>query len=141
MAGYPDSENHRRGAFLTAMAALLALAAVSDITKPLQHLRAAHLGIVVLGVRMESFFSNLVVGGAVGIFLAAYAYGVWTMQRWVMPLAVIYAFWVPVNLVLFWFMFVGDHPPVRFIVIYMAVALTSSIGTALYLALHRDRLR
>jgi hypothetical protein len=43
--------------------------------------------------------------------------------------------------VLFWYRDVGPTiPPLRFIVSYLVVAFTGSIGTALYLAYHRDRL-
>jgi hypothetical protein len=63
------------------------------------------------------------------------------MKRWVLPLALAYAFYVPVNLVLFWFLYVGPRPPVAFIVIYLAFALSGSVGTGLYLAYHHDQLR
>src|SRR5262250_3714198 len=93
-----------RGPFLTAMAVLFAVLAVSDLTKPLQHARDRRvLGMVVLGVRCESLASNLFFGLLLGAVLAAYAYGLWTMRRWVAPLSVVYAFWVPTNLVLFWY--------------------------------------
>ena len=48
----------------------------------------------------------------------------------------------PVNLVLFWYFHrTADAPPVGFLLAYLAVALTGSVGTALYLAYHRDKLR
>jgi len=48
---------------------------------------------------------------------------------------------VPVNLVLFWYFQTGPEiPPLPFILIYLAIAFTGSIGTALYLAYHRDKL-
>jgi hypothetical protein len=131
-----------RGPFLTAMAVLFALLAVSDLTKPLQHARDPRvLGMVVLGVRCESLASNLFFGLLLGAVLAAYAYGLWTMRRWVAPLSVVYAFWVPTNLVLFWYRQTDPNiPPLPSIMGYLAVALGGSIGTALHLAYHRDRL-
>ena len=73
--------------------------------------------------------------------LAAYAYGLWTLKPWVAPLSIVYAFYVPLNLVLFWYRQVGPEiPPLRFILGYLAIAFTGSIGTALYLAYHRDKL-
>jgi hypothetical protein len=131
-----------RGAFLTVVAILFGVLAVSNASKAFQHLAdPSHLGIVVLGVRFESFAANLLIGPLLGAVLAAYAYGLWTLKPWVAPLSVAYAFYVPTNLVLFWYRQVDPNiPPVRFIVGYLAIAFTGSIGTALYLAYHRDKL-
>lgn len=131
-----------RGVFLTIMAVLLSILALSDFTKALQHLRDPKtLGIVIFGVRFESVPSNLILGPLIGIVLAAYAYGLWNLKPWVAPLSIVYAFYVPVNLVLFWYFQTGPEiPPLGFILIYLAVAFTGSIGTALYLAYHRDKL-
>ena len=131
-----------RGAFLTVMAVLFGLLALSNFTKALQHLRdPSHLGIVILGVRFESVPSNLILGPMMGVVLAAYAYGLWTLRPWVAPLSVVYAFYVPVNLVLFWYLQTGPEiPPLGFMLTYLAVAFTGSIGTALYLAYHQEKL-
>ena len=131
-----------RGPFLTAMAVLFGLLTLSNSTKALQHLRDPKtLGIVVFGVRYESIAANVILGAAMGLVLGAYAYGVWNLRRWVAPLSVAYAFYVPVNLVLFWYFQTGpDIPPLGFILVYLAFALTGSIGTALYLAYHPDKL-
>jgi len=131
-----------RGAFLTTMAVLLGLLALSNFTKALQHLRdPSHLGIVIFGVRFESVAANLVLGPLTGLFVGAYAYGLWTLRRWAAPLSIVYAFYVPTNLVLFWYFQTGpDVPPVVGIVAYLAIAFTGSIGTALHLAYHREKL-
>ena len=101
----------------------------------------AHLGIVIFGVRFAGFASNLVLGAITGLVLAAYAYGLRNLPRWVYPLSIAYAFYVPVNLVLFWHRDVGPViPPVPGLLAYLAVALGGSIGTALYLAYHRHEL-
>jgi hypothetical protein len=132
----------KRGPFLTVMAVLLGILAVSDCTKALQHLHDPKvLGIVIFGVRFESVPSNLLLGVMMGVVLAAYAYGLWTLKPWVAPLSIAYAFYVPVNLALFWYFQTGPEiPPLSFILLYLAVAYTGSIGTALYLAYHRDKL-
>ena len=132
-----------RGPFLTVMAVLFSVLAVSNFTKVLQHLHdPTKLGIVIFGTRFESVLSNLVLGPLMGTLLAAYAYGLWTLSPWVAPLSIAYAFYVPVNLVLFWYFQTSpDIPPVGFILMYLAISLTGSIGTALYLAYHRDKLR
>jgi hypothetical protein len=131
-----------RGPFLSVMAILLGVLALSNFTKALQHLRdPTTLGLVVFGVRFETVGTNAVLGPLCGAILAAYAYGIWRMKRWVLPLSMAYAFYVPVNLVLFWFLHQTlQRPPVPGILAYLAVALTGSVGTALYLAYHHDRL-
>jgi hypothetical protein len=131
-----------RGPFLTAMAVLFGVLSLSNFTKPLQHVRDPKtLGIVVFGVRYESIAANVILGAVMGIVLGSYAYGVWNLRRWVAPLSVVYAFYVPVNLVLFWYFQTGpDIPPLGFMLVYLAFALTGSIGTAFYLAYHRDLL-
>ena len=136
------ASGRERGSFLTVMAVLFGLLAVSDCTKALQHLRdPGHLGIVIFGVRFESVFSNVTLGPLMGLVLAVYAYGVWKLKPWVGPLSIVYAFYVPVNLVLFWYFQTGPEiPPLSFMLLYLAVAFTGSIGTALYLAYHRDKL-
>jgi hypothetical protein len=132
----------KRGPFLTVMAVLIGVLAVSNCTKAFQFLRdPGHLGIVIFGVRFESVPSNLLLGPLMGAVLAAYSYGLWKLRPWVAPLSIAYAFYVPVNLVLFWyFQTVPEIPPLSFMLIYLAVAFTGSIGTALYLAYHRDKL-
>jgi len=132
----------RRGPFLTVMAVLFGILALSDFTKALQHLQdPGHLGMVVFGVRVETVAANVILGGLLGTVLAAYAYGLWTLRRWVAPLSAVYAFWVPLNLVLFWYRQTGpDVPPVAGLLGYLAVALGGSIGTALHVAYHRERL-
>jgi len=136
------ANERKRDKFLTVMAILFVILAVSNFTKAFQFSSdPTHLGIVLFGVRFETFASNLLLGALAGLVLAAYAYGLWTLPRWVFPLSVFYAFYVPVNLVLFWRRDVGPElPPVSALLGYLAVALGGSIGTALYLAYHRDEL-
>src|SRR5215468_5156742 len=136
------ASSRERGAFLTTMAVLFGVLAVSNTTKVLQYLRdPTHLGIVILGVRFESVPANLILGPLMGVVLGAYAYGLWYLKPWVARLSVVYAFYVPVNLALFWYFQTGPEiPPLGFIVGYLAVAYTGSIGTALYLAYHREKL-
>lgn len=130
----------KRGVFLSTMAVLIAVLALSDFTKPLQNMRNPAKGLVLFGYRFATVGPNALAGALFGLLLAAYAYGLWRMKRWVMPLSLAYAFYVPVNLVLFWFLHVGPRPSLRFIVFYLMVALTGSVGTALYLAYHHRRL-
>ena len=136
------TNERKRGVFLTVMAVLFAILAVSNFTKAVQHMRdPSHLGIVIFGVRFETVASNVMLGPLMGVVLAAYSYGLWKLKAWVAPLSIAYAFYVPVNLVLFWYRQTGpDIPPLGFLLMYLAVSLTGSIGTALYVAYHRDKL-
>jgi len=130
-----------RGAFLTVMAILLVVLAISDFTKVFQHANDPHLGLVILGHRFIRKSANLVLGPLFGLFLLSYAFGIWNMKRWVIPISVFYAFYVPVNMVLFWSLHKLDPPTLRFIVFYLFVSLTGSIGIALHLAFHKDQLQ
>jgi hypothetical protein len=142
MSGTPGrSSSTSRGIFLTVMAILFVVLAISNITKSLQHIRTPHLGLVIFGYRLQTVLANAIFGPIFGVVLLAYAWGIWRMKRWVLPIAIIYAMYVPWNLVLFWFANGGDpHRSLSFIVRYLAVALTGSVGTGLYLAYHRERL-
>jgi hypothetical protein len=131
----------QRGPFLSVMASLFGLLALSNSLKAVQHMVADRLGFVFFGIRFESVAANLLLGLPFALLLAAYARGLWTMRRWVVPISIGYAFYVPTNLVLFWFFDARAEPrPVMFIVVYLFFALGGSIGTALYLCWHRERL-
>jgi hypothetical protein len=138
---YSTSASKRRGIFVSVMAALFVVLAVSDFTKVIQHANNPAVGgLVILGHKFHRASANLTLGPLFGLFLLTYAYGLWNMSRWVIPISVFYAFYVPVNMVLFWSLHQLSPPTVRFIVFYLFVSLTGSIGTALYLAFHKDQL-
>ena len=131
-----------RGGFLTTMAVLFGLLTVSNLTKALQYARDPAVGgIVIFGVRAESIGANLFLGPLMAIVVGAYAYGIWKQRSWVAPLSIVYAFFVPLNLVLFWYRNLGPEiPPLGFLLVYLTIALGGSIGTALYLAYHPHKL-
>jgi hypothetical protein len=83
---------------------------------------------------------NLVFGPIFGIVLATYAFGIWKLRAWVLSLSIVYAFYVPVNLVLFWSLHQLPPPKVGFIVMYLFLSVGGSVGTAIYLSYHRARL-
>jgi hypothetical protein len=142
MSENSQTEAGQRGAFLTVMAILFVILAISDFTKILQHANDPAVGgIVILGHKFTRPFATLTLGPLFGLFLLTYAYGLWHMSRWVIPMSVFYAFYVPVNMVLFWSLHQLPPPTVRFIVFYLFLSLTGSVGTALYLAFHKDQLR
>jgi hypothetical protein len=138
------NENARpqRGTFLTVMTVLFMLLAISDFAKPIQfgHPNAAS-GIVELGRKFHGVMPNLILGTLFGILFLVYAYGLWNLRSWVLPIAIGYAFYVPYNVVLFTY---REPPVIRsipFIVIWLAVASTGSIGTAIYIAYNHNTLR
>jgi hypothetical protein len=90
MAGKP------RGTALTIFALLFVLLAISDFAKPLQ----SNANFVFLGTKMTGT-GNAVMGPLFGVCLLIYAYGIWTMRRYALPVAYIFTGWVCVNMVLF----------------------------------------
>ena len=90
-------EETRRGAVLTIFAALFVLLALSDISKPLSGGRA---GLVFFGTKTTGL-ANAMLAPAFGTFLLIYALGIWRRRRWAVPMAWIYAAYVPINLTLF----------------------------------------
>jgi hypothetical protein len=130
-----------RGWFLTMMAVLFVVLAISDFTKALQFLGNPSVGgVVILGHKFHGVLHNVILGPLVGIVLLAYAFGIWRLRPWVLPLSIAYAFYVPFNLVLFWSLHQLPPPTVRFIVFYLVIALGGSIGTAIYLTYNRAQL-
>jgi hypothetical protein len=120
-----DRSIESRGIFLTVRAVLFVVLAFSDFTKALQYARdPAHLGLVVLGHRFVGVGKNLAFGSLVGIVLVTYAYGIWKMRAWVLPLSILYAFYVPANMVMFWSLHQLPPPSVGFIVRYLLISLT-----------------
>lgn len=135
-----NAPESRRGIFLTVMTILFVVLAISDFTKALQYSNNNHMGLVVLGHKFSGVGVNIVGGGLFGLFLLSYAVGIWRMKSWVLPLAIVYALYVPVNLVMFWFLHTDARPSVSFIAFYLFLSVGGSVGTALYLTYHRGRL-
>ena len=132
-----------RGSVLTTLAILMALLAVSNFSKPFTQAAdpTGNAGFVFFGHRLHGL-ANAIAGPLFGVLLAAYAWGVWHLRSWVLPLAIGYAGYVIVNLVIY-FARVGDaeSPGIVFGILYAVVAIGVSSGGATYLFLHRDRLR
>jgi hypothetical protein len=129
-----------RGKVLTTLAVLMGLLAISNFLKPIGQTMQpeSSAGFVFFGQRLQGF-ANAVMGPLFGLLLLAYAYGVWNRRRWVVPLAVAYAAYVIVNLVLFKPP-PGEEAGLGFMIAYAAVAIGVSSGGAIYLLRHRDAL-
>ena len=138
-----ESAQGSRGKLLTILAVLMAILAISNFMKPIGQTMQpeSSAGFVFFGQRLHGV-ANAIMGPLFGLLLLAYAYGVWNRRRWVVPLAVAYAVYVVLNLILF----VRSPPPgpeqsVGFMFAYAVVAIGVSSGGALYLMRNRDALR
>jgi hypothetical protein len=131
-----------RGGVLTTLAVLVGLLALSNFMKPISQAMApdSNAGFVFFGHRLHGL-TNAIVGPSFGLLLGAYAYGVWTMRSWVLPLAVAYALYVFANLLLFSLNPPpGSDAPMIGLVLYAVVAIGVSSGGAYYLYRNRGRL-
>jgi hypothetical protein len=126
----------QRGTALTVAAVLFGLLAVSNLLKPLE-IYPSH-GFVFFGHRLHGV-ANAIAGPLFGLYLAAYAFGIWGLRRWALPLGVAYAAYVIANLLAFWARGpVEQGPGARlFGLAYMIVAIGVSAGTAWLLSQRR----
>lgn len=130
----------KRGALLTTIAILFAILAITDILKPLK-LEGPTTGLVFFGTR-QTGMANAILGPIMGLILLFYAAGIWRMRRYAMVLGWIYAAYVTVNLVLY----TQLNPPAKsqsdmiFGVVYMILAITITVGTAIILTRRRAEL-
>ena len=121
-----------RGVALTIFALLFGLLALSDFSKPLLH--GAGIGFVFLGHRLTGT-GNAVMGPLFGILLVIFAYGIWTMRRWALPVAYIFTGWVVVNTVLFAMNNPNEpKPSPLFAIATIAVGLGVPLATAIILS-------
>jgi hypothetical protein len=131
-----------RDPLLTVLAVLMGLLALSNFMKPLAQTMQpeSDAGFVFFGHRLQGP-ANAVMGPLFGLVLAAYAYGVWTRRRWVVPLSIAYAAYVVVNLMLFSMTAPpAPVPSLGFMAAYTGVAIGVSAGGAVYLYRNRGRL-
>ena len=129
-------ERKSRGTLLTILAIAFALMAVSNLSKPLK--MSPNVGFVLLGMKLSGL-ANLVVAPLFGILLGVYAYGIWAMKRFALPIAHFYATYVIINLIMFTMRTHGtpDMPPLGFWIMYIFVAVGVSSGAAILLTLHK----
>lgn len=129
-----------RGTALTVFAVLFAILSVSNLLKPFQ-LGGDQTGFVFLGYRLDAF-GSAILGPLFGLFLITYAYGIWNLRRWAVPLSHFYATWVVLNLILFSFVTESPSTPgkVAFGIVYSIVAIGVSGGAALILTRRKNEL-
>lgn len=128
-----------RGSVLTTFAVLFAILALSNFLKPFHLDRNA--GFVLFGMKTHGI-ANAILGPAFGALLVAYAIGIWRMRRWVLPIAYAYAVYVILNLLLFTIRNAGPgkQPSSVFMLVYVAVAVGVSAGSAVLLYRRRQEL-
>ena len=129
----------QRGTWLTICAICFALLAVSNLLKPL-HI-GENTGFVFFGTRLSGT-PNAIIGPLFGVFLAIYAYGVWTMRRYAMAMGHAYATYVIINLAL-WRGNAPESDPLHVIggIAYAAIAIGVSLGAAVALTRRKAELR
>lgn len=88
----------RRGWFLTTVAVLFVLVAISNLLKPV--LADAQTGFVFFGHRLSGL-ANDILGPLFGAILLTLAILIWRMQHLALPLAWIYSAYVASNVILF----------------------------------------
>ncbi len=121
-----------RGATLTILALLFVLLALSDFAKPFSH--SAGVGFVFMGTRLTGT-GNAIMGPLFGFLLMAYAYGVWTLRRYALPVAYIYTGWVIVNMVLYSMKNRDAAPPsLAFAIASTAIGIGVPLATAIILS-------
>jgi hypothetical protein len=129
-------EEKPSGPLLTVFAILFALLAVSNLWKPFSGGRA---GFVFLGTR-TSGVENAILGPLFGLFLLIYAIGIWRQKRFALPMAWAYAIWVPINIFLFTMKSPHGWGQLGFGLIYTAIAVGVSLGSAIMLTRRKARL-
>jgi hypothetical protein len=121
-----------RGVALTIFAILFGLLAISNFSKPLSH--DPGVGFVFMGVRLKGT-GNDIMGPLFGICLVIYAYGIWTMRRFALPVAYIYTAWVIVNMVLYSMKNHSETPPsLAFTIGATAIGIGVPLATAIILS-------
>jgi len=122
-----------------AFAIVFGLLSFSNFTKPFE--MQEEVGLVFFGERLSGL-PNLVIAPLFGLFLAAYAYGLWTKNRVALPLGVIYALYVTVNV---WLFRVRSPDLVAvnslYGITYVVIALAIAWGAVAFLVQHAGALR
>jgi hypothetical protein len=113
---------------------------VSNLLKPFQF-GGDQTGFVFLGHRLSGT-ANTIIGPLFGLYLLTYAAGIWRMRRYAVAMGWGYAAYVLLNLVSF--SLTNVHPPgagyMVFGIVYFAVAIGVSAGTAYVLTTRRAQL-
>jgi hypothetical protein len=125
---------------LKVFAVLFALLAVSNLLKPFQ-IGGEQTGFVFFGQRLSGT-ANMIAGPLFGLYLLVYAWGIWRMKRFALPMGHAYATYVVLNLLMY--IAKNPRPPgagaVIFGIVYSVVAIGVSVGAAYLLTKHKAEL-
>ena len=120
-----------RGTALTILALLFVLLAISNFLKPFSH--DPGVGLVFLGVRLKGQ-GNAIMGPLFGLLLLIYAYGIWSMRRFALPVAYIFTAWVIINGFLFSIKNKNEpHPSPLVAIATIAIGVGVPLATAIIL--------
>ncbi len=125
----------KRGAALSVFAILFVLLAVSNFIKPFSH--DPSTAFIFLGSRTRGA-AQAILAWLFGLYLMSYAFGIWRMRRWVLPMAYGYAGWVILNMILFGAR--NSLTPLILNVLAMVIGIGVSSGAAILLGRRRAQL-
>jgi hypothetical protein len=123
-----------RGAILTIFAIMFVFVAITDFIKPF-HL-FPNDGFVFLGTKLTGV-ANAIVAPAFGAILMLYAYGIWTMRRFALPLSYLATGSVALNMVVYT-MKNGDTRPLPLINVVAGIGVP--LAAAIVVSLRRGDL-
>ncbi len=126
----------RRGPVLTVFAILFVLLAISNLSKPLGRGGA---GFVFFGTKTIGV-ENMILGPLFGIYLLVYGFGIWRQKRWALPMAWLYAAYVPINMTMFTLKTPHRWGSMGFGILYAAIAIVVTWGSAILLTRRRAQL-
>jgi len=128
-----------RGPILTTFAVLFLILALSNFSKPF-HLDPK-AGFVFFGMKTHGI-ANVILAPVFGLILIVYAVGIWRMRRWVLPIAIAYAAYVILNLLLYSIRNTGspNQPSSLFMIGYIVIAIGVSSGSAILLYRRQSQL-
>jgi hypothetical protein len=127
----------KRGVLLTIFALLFVLLAISNFSKPFSH--DPGIGFVCLGVR-QSGSANAILGTLFGIGLLIFAYGIWTMRHYALPVAYIFLVWVCINTILFRIKNPTAQSSIAFTIFAALLGIGVPLATAIILSRRRAEL-
>ncbi|HYC54355.1 MAG TPA: hypothetical protein VEL28_05405 [Candidatus Binatia bacterium] len=120
-------------------AVLFGLLALSNLSKPLE--MSQEVGFVFFGQRLKGT-PNMIVAPMFGIYMAVYAWSLWNKHRMALPLGLLYAGYVPLNLFLFRMRMPEEaNTNSLFGIVYMTIAIGVSWSAALLLLRRSNELR
>jgi hypothetical protein len=103
---------NRNRVLLRVCAVLIGLRALTNVFKPF----GAGSGLVFFGALLTGW-ANTVVAPLLGVFMLVYAYGLWNVRRFALPMGIAYGIFVVLNLALFPLVhgLAGNLPPLGYV--------------------------